>query len=174
MSDTEIIEEQYDMDYESEDEYEYALEGADIYTDGFKANERASGVEDVEWRHYQTNIHHDKDVIKFVYVSPEDKFKNDVIEILKYNPDISLTDEDKNIIVRQFDKINWITFKIPITFVLGYMIFIGNGTRESVQSAFQILKNHSDTHVQIFELVKYYRYWKFILKPKLNIVNAIN
>ena len=156
MSDSEI-----EIDYadppQEDSPYEEPIEREIQFADSFNAQERVSGFDDEGWRDMTLFQSHSE--FPHIHLSPEERFRADVQKILIFK-ELELDKHDKQLIVGRIQTLNWITFKVPLLYILGYYVASKNFSRRSISYALQHLEKDKE---EKFELIKYARYWKSII-----------
>ncbi|MDC3332854.1 hypothetical protein OAV62_01290 [bacterium] len=128
------------------------------FEDGFKDRERTSGFNDEGWKDLRT--HNDLDFPN-MYVTPEEKFHQEVQIILMFKEIDQLTINDKQIIVNSESRIKWIKLKTPLYYVLGYLV--AKKLFDPASIDYTLGFTDEATPENKFNIIKYARYWKAIM-----------
>jgi len=111
-------------------------------------------------------ISHDWDVIgevgegqqKFISQTPREAFEGEIRKIFYFNRNLNLVDKEKEVLWGSISKIHWIQFKVPILYVVGYMVYMDGITLQSVNKYINEVDDHTS-----FDILKYARYWENIV-----------
>lgn len=136
--------------------YEESVEEQIVFADSYNAFERVSGFDDEGWK--DMSLFRQADGPR-LFTTPEEIFRTEVQQILTFQ-DIDLNKRDKRTIVGKIDSINWLRFKVPLIYVLGYYVYKHDFSRNSIDYTLGFVDKGTE---EKYEIIKSARHWKWIL-----------
>jgi hypothetical protein len=104
-----------------------------------------------------------------IIMPPEEKFKIEIVSLLKNEIELKLSEMDKKVIKTTIKKLPFIEYKNPLLYILGYYIYLDMRLDSSISNVlknkFKIVQRYiqENPNITMFEIIKYARYWKFVL-----------